>query len=404
MMPVSREPSASRRIVAVLLLLMPVSQVAVDAYTPALPQMVDELHSSNQFMQNTVTAFMLGITIAVLPVGLIADALGRKRIVLAGLALMVLTSIGCALVESPTLLLGLRFVQGVGASVSLLAATVAADYFRGARLVSVVGWLGAAWAASPVLAPVVGGFLVQVGSWRLVFGLLAVMAAAVALVVARVLPETLDEGMRAPVDLRAATRVIGMALRHRIFMGYVAIFSLMAGAETAFGAVGPFLYQVELNVSPAAYGLIALALGTADLAGELATGGLARRTTTRRLGFGALTVFCAGAVILVVSAEVVGVDGWAISVGAALALIGCGVLCPQTQGLALGVFTDHLGLISGLVSTFCNLVVTAALAYVAFMPDDSTAPIGWLYVGVGALVGALLLATTSSRRKDPSLA
>jgi DHA1 family bicyclomycin/chloramphenicol resistance-like MFS transporter len=403
-MPVSREPSASRRIVAVLLLLMPVSQVAVDAYTPALPQMVDELHSSNQFMQNTVTAFMLGITIAVLPVGLIADALGRKRIVLAGLALMVLTSIGCALVESPTLLLGLRFVQGVGASVSLLAATVAADYFRGARLVSVVGWLGAAWAASPVLAPVVGGFLVQVGSWRLVFGLLAVMAAAVALVVARVLPETLDEGMRAPVDLRAATRVIGMALRHRIFMGYVAIFSLMAGAETAFGAVGPFLYQVELNVSPAAYGLIALALGTADLAGELATGGLARRTTTRRLGFGALTVFCAGAVILVVSAEVVGVDGWAISVGAALALIGCGVLCPQTQGLALGVFTDHLGLISGLVSTFCNLVVTAALAYVAFMPDDSTAPIGWLYVGVGALVGALLLATTSSRRKDPSLA
>jgi MFS transporter, DHA1 family, multidrug resistance protein len=271
-MPVSREPSASRRIVAVLLLLMPVSQVAVDAYTPALPQMVDELHSSNQFMQNTVTAFMLGMTVAVLPVGLIADALGRKRIVLAGLALMVVASIGCALVESPTLLLGLRFVQGVGASVSLLAATVAADYFRGARLVSVVGWLGAAWAASPVLAPVVGGFLVQVGSWRLVFGLLAVMAAAVALVVARVLPETLEEGMRSPVDLRAATRVVCMALRHRIFMRWVAIFSLMAGAETAFGAVGPFLYQVELNVSPAAYGLIALALGTADLAGVATAG------------------------------------------------------------------------------------------------------------------------------------
>jgi MFS family permease len=100
MMPVLRDPSASRRIVAVLLLLMPVSQVTLDAYTPALPQIVDELHSSNQFMQNTVTAFMLGITVAVLPVGLISDALGRKRIVLAGLALMVLTSIGCALVES----------------------------------------------------------------------------------------------------------------------------------------------------------------------------------------------------------------------------------------------------------------------------------------------------------------
>src|SRR4051812_49901425 len=100
-----------------------------------------------------------------------------------------------------------------------------------------------------------------------------------------------------------------MALRHRIFMRWVAIFSLMAGAETAFGAVGPFLYQVELNVSPAAYGLIALALGTADLAGELATGGLARRTTTRRLGYGGVAGFFAGAAVLLGFSPLVGGGG-----------------------------------------------------------------------------------------------
>jgi MFS transporter, DHA1 family, multidrug resistance protein len=385
------QASGSGRLVAVLLLLMPVSQIAVDVYTPGLPQMVDEFNSSNQVVQNTVTVYMLGMSVALIPVGLIADAVGRKRIVLAGLALMVVASVGCALAEDLTVLLVLRFVQGVGASVSFLAATIAADSFRGAKLVSVVGLLGAAWAASPVLAPVVGGVLVQAGSWRLVFGLLALLAGTVALVVARALPETLDEHRRAPVDLRAATRLIGKALRHRIFMRYVLIFSLMAGAEASFGAVGPFLYQVELQFSPAAYGVIALVLGTADLAGELACGELARRTTTRRLGFSALTVFGLGTAILLVSTALVGVDAGAITVGAGLALAGCGVLCPQTQGLALGVFADNLGLISGLVSTFCDLVVTLCLAYVAFMPDDSPAPIGWLYVAVG-VVAALAFA------------
>ena len=107
--------------------------------------------------------------------------MGRRRVLLGGLMLLAGASVGCALAPNLSLLMGMRFVQGIGAGACLLlAATIAADCFRGAKLVSVLGLLGAAWGAVPVLAPAVGGIIVQFGSWRLVFELFALLAASVA--------------------------------------------------------------------------------------------------------------------------------------------------------------------------------------------------------------------------------
>jgi MFS transporter, DHA1 family, multidrug resistance protein len=392
------EFAASRSIIAILLLIIPLSQIGLDVYTPALPQMAAEFSASNDFVQNTVTAYMLGMSVAFLPVGLIADALGRRRVLLAGLGLLVAMSIGCALAPNLTVLLGMRFAQGIGASACLLmAATIAADCFRGAKLVSVLGLCGAAWGAAPVLAPAVGGFVVQFGSWRVVFALFATLAALVAVLVAKTLPETLREDLRSPVDLRAAVRVLRGALRHRVFMGFVLMFGLIGAAQMTFGVVGPFLYESKLGFSPAAYGLIALVVGVANLAGELTCGGLAQRFTARRLALSAWAVFFVGAVTMVVSAEVVGVNAWTITIAAVLVLLGCGVLDPQSKGHAMGVFTRSIGLIAGLVNTCCYLVVTIAMALVAYLPEESQAPLGWLDVGAGVLFVALLLTTVRSR-------
>ncbi len=389
----------AKRIIVVLLLIIPLSQIALDAYTPALPQMAVDFGASNALVQNTVTVYVLGLSVAFIPLGLISDALGRKRILLAGLGLLVVTSIGCALASSLTALLILRFLQGIGASACLLlAAAIAADCFRGAKLVSVLGLCGAAWGSAPVFAPALGGFVVELGSWRLVFALMAALAAAVAVVVAKVLPETLDPQLRSPVDLRASARVLAVALRHRLFLTYVVMFGLIGAAQMVFGDVGPFLYQVKLGFSPAAYGLVALAVGVANLIGELACGGLAQRTTMNRLATGAWTVFFIGAVTMVVSAELVGVNAWAIIIGAALALLGIGVLDPQSKGQAMGVFSRNIGLVGGLVNTCCYLIVSAAMALMAYLPENSQAPLGWLYVGVGVVFAGLLFTAVALQR------
>ena len=384
---------AGTRIIAVLAVVAPLEQVGFDIYAPALPKIAEHFAASNALAQNTVTAYMLGMALVVLPIGLTADAIGRKRVLLTGLSLMLVTSIGCALADSLALMLGLRFVQGMGAGTCLLlAATVAADCFRGAKLVSVLGILGAAWGAAPVLAPAVGGFIVQFASWRVVFVVLAVVVGLVALLVAVALPETLEPDRRTPIDLRAAAGVIARALRHPVFIAFTIMFGLVGAAQMVFGVAGPFLYQVGLGFASATYGFIALGVGAANFVGAAMCGALAQRTSTPRLATAGAVVLALGGVVLVVSAETVGFNAWFITAGAALAMLSTGVLDPLSKGLAMGVFTRNIGLITGLINTVCYVSITLAMALVAWLPETSQAPLGWLYIGAAVGITALLVA------------
>jgi DHA1 family bicyclomycin/chloramphenicol resistance-like MFS transporter len=151
-----------------------------------------------------------------------------------------------------------------------------------------------------------------------------------------------------PIDLRAATRVLAVALRHRLFLTYVVMFGLVGAATQMVFDVGPFLYQVKLGFSPEAYGLVALAVGVANLIGELACGALAQRTTAHRL--------------------------------------------------AVRVFSRNIGLVGGLINTCCYLIVSLAMALMAYLPENSQAPLGWLYVGVGVVFAGLLVSTVALQR------
>jgi MFS transporter, DHA1 family, multidrug resistance protein len=383
---------AGRRLIAVLAVVAPLEQVGFDMYAPALPKIAAHFASSNALAQNTVTAYVLGMALVVLPIGLIADAIGRKRVLLTGLSLMMVTSVGCAVATSMPMLLGLRFVQGMGAGTCLLlAATIAADCFRGAKLVSVLGILGAAWGAAPVLAPAVGGFIVQVASWRVVFVVLAAVVASVTVLVAVALPETLEPDRRTPIDLRAAAVVLGDALRHPVFISFTIMFGLVGAAQMVFGVAGPFLYQVGLGFASATYGFIALGVGVANFVGAAACGALAQRTTTPRLATAGAAVLALGGGVLVISAHFVGFNAWFITAGAALAMLATGVLDPLSKGLAMGVFKRNIGLVTGLINTVCYVSITLASALVAWLPESSQAPLGWLYVGAAIGITTLLL-------------
>jgi MFS transporter, DHA1 family, multidrug resistance protein len=391
--------SAGRRLVALLAVVAPLEQVGFDMYAPALPQIATHFSASNALAQNTVTAYVLGMALVVLPIGLTADAIGRKRVLLAGLSVMVVTSIGCALATNMATLLGLRFVQGMGAGTCLLlAAAIAADCFRGAKLVSVLGILGAAWGAAPVIAPAAGGFIVQVASWRVVFVVLAAVVATVTVLVAVALPETLEADRRTPIDLRAAARVLAEALRHPVFVAFTAMFGLVGAAQMVFGVAGPFLYQVGLGFASATYGFIALGVGAANFVGAAACSALAQRTTTVRLGTAGAGMLALGGLVLVVSAHTLGFNAVFITAGAALAMVSTGVLDPLTKGLAMGVFTRNIGLVAGLINTVCYVSITLATALVAWLPESSQAPLGWVYVG--AAVGIVTLLLTMGRKAD----
>lgn len=380
-----------KNIVPLLLAIIPLSQIPLDAYTPAMPDMVREFATTNTFVQNSVTSYMLGMSAALVPVGMLADALGRKRVLLSGLAVLIAASIACALAPGIWALLALRLVQGLGASACMVVTyAIAADCFHGAKLVAISGLIGAAWGLAPVLAPAAGGLIVQYFSWRVIFAAIAGLAVVVAALVWALLPETLPAARRNRIDLRVAFGVFREAFGNGRFLSFTFIFALMASAQLVFGVVAPFLYQEKLGFFPAAYGAVALALGAANLSGELACGGLAARISSKQLCFGGWAFFAAGALILAVTGSLGSITFLAITIGGALALAGCGTLCPTMYGMALGLFERNLGLIGGLITTICYLAVSVTMTLAAFLPESSQAPLGWLYVGLAALAFVLL--------------
>jgi MFS transporter, DHA1 family, multidrug resistance protein len=391
----------SRGVIALLLTVIPLSQIPLDAYTPAMPDMVRDLASSNALIQNSVTAYVLGMCLALIPLGMVTDFWGRRRTLMAGLALLIVASVGCAAVTDVWALLGLRFLQGIAASSCMVIPyAVAADLFRGSRLTSVSGLLGIAWGLAPVLAPAAGGLIVQYVSWRFVFVCIAMLTGLVLVVVLLRLPETLPAERRVRFHPAAAGKVLVRGLGSLRFVAYTSVFGLIASAQLAFGVVAPFLYQQNLGFSAAAYGLIALVIGAANLSGEMACSSLATRTTPRQLCFGALGIYCVGALMLLVSGTIVGSSFFPITLGGMLALAGCGTLCPTMYGMALGLFSSNLGLLGGFISSLCYLAVSVTMALAAYLPETTPAPLGWVYAAIGT-VSIWLLAISLPLRQAP---
>ncbi|GAA2248089.1 Bcr/CflA family efflux MFS transporter [Herbiconiux moechotypicola] len=391
-----------RLLVAILLGVIPLSQFPIDVYSPAIPTMVRELGTTSTLVQNSVSAYVLGMAIGLLPVGVIADARGRKPTLLVCLALLVVASIGIAFTNDIAVLLALRFAQGLGGCACMVVVyAIAADTSRGPQLTSLSGWLGASWGLAPVIAPAIGGILVQFVSWRGIFVLVAVLGVVAGLVVWRLLPETLAPAAATPVRPRVIAGVLASAFRRKLFVGLTLVFAVFASAQLLFGVVAPLLYETGLGVPPAAYGLIALLVGAANLGGELATGALATRISSRTLGFSALAAFAAGTAVLLVSGLTVGPDLVLITLGGMFVMLGCGALCPLAYGLALGLFDRNLGLIGGLTSAVCYLFVAITMGAAASLPDDTQTPIGFVYVGclvVGAALLALCLQPAKTKR------
>ncbi len=385
----------------ILLVVVPLNQIPMDVYTPALPQMQASIGSSSTALQSTVTVFMAGMALAYLPVGIMSDAWGRKPVLLGCAALLAITSVGCATAGGIGTLLVLRFVQGVACSAFIVVAiATAADCFQGARLRSVNGLMGAAWSSAPVLAPAVGGFIVEFFSWRIVFVLMAALSVVVGFLVALALPETLDKSDRTRFQFGQTWQVLSTTARNPVFLCLVAIFGLLAGPQLSFGVAAPFLYQNQMGFSPSTYGLVALVVGVAVLLGSLSTGVLATRMSFRRLAFADWTVYMVGALLLVASAATIGVNPWVITAAACLAVAGCGALVPQAQATALGLFSRNLGLVGGLFGALTYLVVAATMSVVGIVPERTQAPLGWLFVICGVLVFAALAWVTARLRDD----
>jgi len=344
---------ASVRVGALLTAIVGIGALSIDMSLPSLPEVVGRFGTNDATAQLTVTLFLLGFALAQLAFGPTSDRLGRRRVLLGGLALYVLGAAASALAPTVELLVAARMLQGVGAgSGPVVGRAIVRDVYPREHGARVLGFMATAQALNPVLAPVMGGYLQVWLGWRSVFALQGVLGLAFLAGSWALVAETAPAGGSGEPGALALLRSARSLVSDRTFSGYALAVALVFSGQFAFISGSAFVLIGLLKVRPSSYGwcfgLVAMGL----MIGSYLTAHHTLRLGTRALvGRGAALSAVAGSGMVLLAAA-----GSTSAVGIVLPMflyaVGAGLVMPSGMAGALGPFPQSAGLASALLGFF----------------------------------------------------
>ncbi|WP_425412976.1 multidrug effflux MFS transporter [Micromonospora nigra] len=338
------------RLVLVLGSLIAVGPLTIDMYLPALPAIVDGFGTTSAAVQLTLTGTLVGMAVGQLLIGPLSDAVGRRRPLIAGTALHVLASVGCAVAPNVATLGVLRVVQGLGAAAAaVIAMAVIRDLFSGAAFARLLSRLLLVMGVAPILAPTLGSAVLRWTQWRGVFVALAVLGVLLVLVAGFGLRETLPPERRRRGGLRPTVGLYGLLLRDRTFVGLVLVAGLAMAALFAYVAGSSFVLQEQYGLDEQEFGL---AFGAGAFGLIAATQGnvrLLRRHSPQRILVTALAVGT-GAGLALLGFAATGIGGLpAVLASLWVVLAAAGLAIPNAPALALAGHGEAAGTASALL-------------------------------------------------------
>ena len=236
-------------------LLVAVGAFAVDMYIPGFAAIATELHTDPGTVQLSMTSFFMAQAVGQVVYGPISDAVGRRRPIFAGLLLFALASAAAAAAPTIGWLIAARFVQGFGAAgATVVPLAVIRDEHTGPDAAQLLALAMLSLSISPILAPVLGGLIVQFVSWRLIFGVLIAISFAVGLLAWVQLPETHPPAARVSARPLSILLTYGRLLRNRRFMAPVLIAASAQSVLFLFISGSPFVFVTLHSVPPTTYG------------------------------------------------------------------------------------------------------------------------------------------------------
>ncbi|SDR02098.1 MFS transporter, DHA1 family, bicyclomycin/chloramphenicol resistance protein [Curtobacterium sp. UNCCL20] len=240
-----------------LALIVGVSPFATDMYIPALPAIARDLGTTPGAVQLSLTAFLVAFAVGQLLAGPVSDGIGRRPLMLVGTAVFALASVGCALAPDVVTLVVARVFQGLaGAAGAVAGRAMVSDVTDGPRMAKVFGTLAAINAIGPVVAPLAGGAVLTVGTWRIMFVVLAVLGAVFFAAVVVRFHETLPAASRGGVGFGANWQRIRQLMAIPRFRLYVLTGVLSTIGFFAYIATSSFVFQSEFGFSEGLYTLV----------------------------------------------------------------------------------------------------------------------------------------------------
>ncbi len=379
--------SRRRRIAIIITLgmLTGLGPFTIDLYLPAFPALKADLLLSDAQVQLTLSATTLGFATGQLLVGPLSDRLGRRIPLIACSILHVVSSVLVAVAPTVEFLTAMRLLQGVGAAGgAVVAMAMARDLFSGRPLVVMLSRLALISGLAPIVAPIVGSWMVSFMPWRGVFWGLAAYGTVVIVLIVVMTVETRPPAERTRGGLGPIGHAFRAVFSDRLAVGAILIAAFSFGALFSYVASSSVLLQEVYGLSPSGFGTVFAICSFGVFVGVQLGSRLAQRWGPQWvLVLATSLMVTAGLAVFVVNAADVGY----VPLVPALWLLtfGFGLSAPCGQILLLHNHRQHSGTAASLMGAVTQIVGSTVGPLIGLVPMTSAVP-----MGTGILVCALL--------------
>jgi DHA1 family bicyclomycin/chloramphenicol resistance-like MFS transporter len=401
-MPASHEKAPSRAFhpvmgfasfVVLIAALMAITALAIDSMLPALPAISASLGlvDENQ-RQWIITSYLIGFGAVQIIIGPLADRFGRKPLLLSGLLIYGLASLGITFTSSFETMMVLRVIQGIGAaSPRVLTVSIVRDSYSGREMSRVMSLAMIVFLAVPILAPSIGQVIMLFGPWRWIFGALAIVSLVLAAWVALRLPETLRPENRTLLSFRGIADNFAICFTNRIALGYMLAMAAALGGLFGFINSAQQIF-VDVYAAPQLFTTIFALVAAAMALSSLVNSRLVVRLGMRVISHAALVGYIVFAMLHALTAWA-GIETlWIFTLLQAAVMFCFGILAPNFGAMAM----DPLGRMAGTASAVQGFVTTIVGAFLGFIVgqqfNGTTLPFGlgmalcgWLALGATVL-------------------
>lgn len=393
MTPEDRRPGRQQLTTPLLMglaLLSASAPFSIDMYLPALPGIVDDLDTTQSMVQLTLSGFLVGLAVGQLIVGPVSDAVGRKKLMVGGAVVAMFAAVLAALSPDIEILILARLIQGLGSGACVvLARAVVPDLARGEAAARAFSLLMTIQGVAPIVAPVVGGLLVEPLGWRGLFWVLAGVALLQLLVSVFVVRESMPVGDRSPATVRGVLGNYAYVLGNPGYRGYLVTFAFGFGAMFSYISASPFVLQEQLGLSVRVYSLIFAVNALGLVTGTYLNGRLIGRVHTPTILRGALINLLVGSLAVFAVLQWWPVL-WLILPLLFLTIAQVGVILGNSTALGTGLVRERAGSASALMG-FTQFGLAGLISPLMGLGDDPgvTMAIGMVVCAAVALLGWL---------------
>ncbi|MCY1524777.1 Bicyclomycin resistance protein [compost metagenome] len=393
-------PARPQRLIPLLAALVAFAPLSIDTYLPSLPLIARDLGAGESDVQMTISVFLAGLCLGMLGYGPLSDRFGRRRLLLGGIVLYLLASVGCSVADSSTSLILWRFVQALGgAAAAVLARAIVRDLFPLAEAARVLSLMHLVTMFATLVAPLLGSLLADIAGWRAIFAALLGFALVCLLAVTQRIPEThpADSRGRSVTDAFRAYWTIATDPRA---IGYLLCMGLSFGGMFAFITASPFVYIEFFGVSPRTYAwLFSMNIGGIIVVTWLNARLVGRLGPQRMLGIGSLVALLAGLGLLLCGSS--GVGGLPAIAGCLLAYVSVtGLLGANCVASLLALFPRQAGAAAGLAVAGQFAMGAGLSALVGALANGTPLPMCAVVgsAGVGCFLAFLMLRAGNARQ------